>query len=245
MTDSQPYEDLLARIYDEDNPDGPDHDFYRELADEESAKNLLDLGRGTGILTVTFAQQGRSIVGIDPSESMLNIARERPQESGIEWRIGTSQNIETNRFDFAILSGNAVMHILGEDWHNALADIARGLKKGGTLAFETRNPEAKAWESWGHEKYQRQTWVGFLEETASVTQPDQNGVVCLKSENFFVTQNLNFSTVLRLQFRTYKEISSQLEEHGFGMNHVYSQWDKTEFVPGSQQPLMIFVCTKL
>ncbi len=244
MIDSQSYEDLLARIYDEDNPDEPDHDYYRELADEKSAKNLLDLGCGTGILTVTFAQQGRSIVGIDPSESMLNIARERPQERGIEWRIGTSQNIETDSFDFAILSGNAVMHILNQDWNGTLADIARGLKKGGTLTFETRNPEAKAWESWSHEKYQRHTSVGLLEETVSVSQADQNGVVCLKSENYFVNQNLHFSTALRLQFRTYEEISSQLEEHGFCINHVYSQWDKTEFVPGTGQPLMIFVCTK-
>jgi len=57
--------------------DGPDHDFYRSVADEYEAESILDLGCGTGILTVTFAQESRTVVGIDPSEAMLAFARRR------------------------------------------------------------------------------------------------------------------------------------------------------------------------
>lgn len=48
MTD---YDQRLVDLYDQDNPDGADHDFYRAVADEVSAESILDLGCGTGILT--------------------------------------------------------------------------------------------------------------------------------------------------------------------------------------------------
>ena len=33
------------------------------------------------------------------------------------------------------------MHIVGEAWETTLLDIAQGLKPGGRLVFETRNPQ--------------------------------------------------------------------------------------------------------
>lgn len=68
MTD---YDPRLVDLYDIDNPDGPDHDFYRALADRCAAPTILDLGCGTGMLTVSLAREGRRVVGIDPSPTML------------------------------------------------------------------------------------------------------------------------------------------------------------------------------
>lgn len=62
------YDDArLAAVYDVDNPDGPDHDFFRALADEVSATRIVDLGCGTGILTVTLTRDDREVTGIDPA----------------------------------------------------------------------------------------------------------------------------------------------------------------------------------
>lgn len=48
------YEDSrLVALYDIDNPDGPNHDFCRSLADEVAASSILDLGCGTVMLTVS------------------------------------------------------------------------------------------------------------------------------------------------------------------------------------------------
>ncbi|MCO0634263.1 hypothetical protein NGH33_10025, partial [Micrococcus yunnanensis] len=61
------YDDArLAAIYDVDNPAGEDHAFFRRVADEVSAARastrIVDLGCGTGILTVTLAGPGRDLL---------------------------------------------------------------------------------------------------------------------------------------------------------------------------------------
>lgn len=56
----------LASVYDIDNPDGPDHDFFRHIAEQVAARHIVDLGCGTGLLTVTLPGPGRSVTGIDP-----------------------------------------------------------------------------------------------------------------------------------------------------------------------------------
>ncbi|MBC7763366.1 MAG: class I SAM-dependent methyltransferase, partial [Candidatus Saccharibacteria bacterium] len=71
------YDARLVELYDTDNPGGPDHDFYRQVADEIDARTILDLGCGTGMLTASFARAGRRVVGIDPSPNMLAYATKR------------------------------------------------------------------------------------------------------------------------------------------------------------------------
>lgn len=77
VVDVADYDRRLIELYDVDNPDGPDHDYFRLLAQELDARSILDLGCGTGILTVTFAHEGREVVGVDPSPAMLGFARTR------------------------------------------------------------------------------------------------------------------------------------------------------------------------
>ena len=115
------YDDArLAAIYDVDNPAGEDHAFFRRVADEVSAARastrIVDLGCGTGILTVTLAGPGRDVVGIDPAEAMLSVARARPGGDRVEWRRGTAELIEPASADLVIMSGNVAMHLIDQDW---------------------------------------------------------------------------------------------------------------------------------
>ena len=105
------YDARLVELYDIDNPDGPDHDHVRSLADEIGAQSILDMGCGTGLLTTSLVRAGRRVVGIDPSTTMLTYAAGRPGGGEVTWVLGDSRNIPGGRFDLAVMSGNVAQHI--------------------------------------------------------------------------------------------------------------------------------------
>ena len=78
--------DKIARLYDpwsrsvvEDVP------FYLDEA-RRSGGPVLELAVGTGRIAVPIAASGVPVVGVDLSEGMLQVARERAQEAGARAR---------------------------------------------------------------------------------------------------------------------------------------------------------------
>ena len=81
--------DLLAPIYDEINKE-IDYscwaDFIESVVKANSATRpelVLDLGCGTGSMTLELAKRGYDMTGVDISVEMLDIARERAIDAGL------------------------------------------------------------------------------------------------------------------------------------------------------------------
>ncbi|AZT92620.1 methyltransferase domain-containing protein [Brevibacterium aurantiacum] len=234
------YEDeLLAAIYDEDNPDGPDHDYFRELARDLSAACITDLGCGTGLLTVTMSGPGRTVIGIDPAAAMLERAAARSGGATVTWRLGTSELIEADSSDLIVMSGNVAMHILGDAWPATLCDIRRGLREGGVLAFEARNPLAQAWQKWSTPAQTRDTAVGRLREAVTTSAPDELGIITMDSVNEFLDADEAINVSQRLQFRTFETLREDLGAAGLAVRNVWRDWDRTPFTGSADEPLMI------
>lgn len=84
---------ILAPVYDAINGE-VDHekwaDFYeREIRRFESGQTslILDLGCGTGSMTLALARRGYDMTGIDISPEMLNVARSRAEKERLSERI--------------------------------------------------------------------------------------------------------------------------------------------------------------
>lgn len=233
------FDQRLVDLYDQDNPDGPDHDFYRALADEVSARSVLDLGCGTGILTVTLTREGRGVVGIDPSPVMLAYAQGRQGAETVEWILGDSGSIPRGGFDYAVMTGNVAQHIPDGQWERTLLELRQVLKKGGTLAFESRNPATREWESWASEEgTTRNTLHGPLTEWQDVSEIAP-GIVELKCHNLFVDTNDTVTETLVLTFRSRHLLEEQLHTAGFDIEATYGTWTRTPFSESS--PLIILV----
>lgn len=231
----------LAVIYDVDNPDGPDHDYFRSLAYEVDARVVTDLGCGTGILTATLTDDQRTVVGIDPDPAMLARAASRPGGDAVEWRLGASERIDGDANDLVIMSGNVAMHIIGDDWPRTLRDIQRGLKPGGRLAFETRNPLAEAWRRWNEPLSERATPVGRLRESVTTDPPDAAGVVVMHCHNEFIDDGGAVVEIDQpLQFRSLEQVSADLTAAGLEVLNVWRGWDRTPFSNTAEEPLMVF-----
>lgn len=237
------YDPRIVDLYDGDNPDGPDHDFYRALADDSEARSILDIGCGTGMLTVTFARPGRSVTGIDPSPAMLSYARSRPGAESVDWVDGDSRAIPDREFDFAVMTGNVAQHIPDGDWERTLTDVARVMIPGGVLAFESRNPDVRAWEQWAAEpETTRETVHGTLREWTEVGQPKDGRVVLTFHNEFLMTGDRVVEQQV-LAFRTRHEIERVLVAAGFSVRAVHGDWRHARFEEDSE--LMVFEAVRV
>jgi SAM-dependent methyltransferase len=233
------FDPRLINLYDLDNPDGPDHDFYRALAEQLHARSIIDLGCGTGILTVTLTGADRNVVGIDPSSAMLDYARNRTGAETVMWILGDSRDLPEGAADLALMTGNVAQHIGDTDWHRTLLDLHEALRAGGTLAFESRNPAARAWAGWSsQDRTTRQTVHGPLVEwlEAEETSP---GVVQLTAHNEFTDAHETVTETATLHFRDQRTVERQLGTAGFVVEAVYGDWQRGPVTDAS--PVMVFV----
>ena len=234
----------LVSLYDSDNPDGPDHDYYRSLIETVDPSKVIDLGCGTGILTVTLKAPRRQIVGVDPDDGMLDFARQREGADHVQWVTGDARSITEASADVVLMTGNVAQHIAPSSWLADLRCIGRGLKPGGTLSFETRNPSVEAWRSWASPEGSsvRRTPHGMLSEWMEVTEPDEHGVVVLTAHNLFEADPEPVTITQPLVFRTLPRIRHDLVAAGFASVDVRGDWQGG---PVSEySPLFVVVATK-
>ena len=81
----------LASVYDAFDGDRDDLDFYLAVADELGAGTVLDVGCGTGCLALRLAARGLRVVGVDPAEASLDVARAKGGAPASPGSTGTRQ----------------------------------------------------------------------------------------------------------------------------------------------------------
>jgi SAM-dependent methyltransferase len=212
-----PYRDVeLVELYDLDNRASEDHAYYRALADEIDARSIVDLGCGTGLLTRSLARAGRTVIGVDPSRTMLDYARRQPGSESVTWIHGDASAIPGyGSVDLAICTGNAIMHVSPEELPLTLTSLAAALRSGATLSFESRNPAYRAWEGWTPRATytERVTPAGHLREWLEVTDV-RDGRVEFDAHNVFPDGEDRVYTSI-LFFRTVEEFQRELDLAGF------------------------------
>jgi SAM-dependent methyltransferase len=140
-----------AALYDRMNPwdpeSWPSDAYYNGLV--QAADSVLDVGCGTGAMLHRAREHGHTgrLLGLDPDRSALDRARRR---TDIEWVEGTAADIRwVAEFDLATMVSHAFQCLVGDDeLRVSLAAIHTALRAGGRFAFETRHPQARAWETW-------------------------------------------------------------------------------------------------
>lgn len=103
---------------------------------------ICELGCGTGVMTEKFAAAGYSMIGLDKSEDMLALARQKQEESGSRI-LYLHQNMEEMELDApvdAMISVcDSVNYLLQEDLMNALfARVKKYVKPGGYFIFDLK-----------------------------------------------------------------------------------------------------------
>ncbi len=234
----------LAELYHIENSRGADTDFYLGLAAELGAHRILDLGCGTGLLTRELADPGRQVVGVDPAPAMLAVARRQPGAERVRWIEGDAQALGTPEADLVVMTGNVAQIFLDDaDWLATLAAIHAALRPGGYLAFESRNPDDRAWERWNRAATYQQfdSPNGPMESWLELVRVG-DGRVSFEGHNIFLSTGEVVVARSELRFRSLEEITDTLTNTGFTIEHVYGDWQKGALLSTSR--VMIFIARR-
>jgi len=110
--------------------------LFRLLGDRGLAgSRVLEAGCGTGTLALELARRGYRVTGVDLSQAMLDVAREKDEGRRVEWRRADVTDLDLGAtFDVVTCVGDILNHL--EDlaaWAGALQGFARHLRPSGLL----------------------------------------------------------------------------------------------------------------
>jgi SAM-dependent methyltransferase len=225
----------LAMIYDVFEGERDDLPAYLAIADELAAARVLDIGCGTGNLAVRLATTGRTVVGIDPAEASLQIAKAKDPAGKVTWIHADATSAPAFDADLAVMTGNvAQVFLTDEEWSKTLRGIHGALRPGGYLVFETRRPERRAWEEWAADPahiVRDVPGIGPVEQYRKVTEVNLP-YVTFRHTYTFLEDDAVISSDSTLRFRSREEVESSLDADGFRVLDVREAPDRPgrEFV---------------
>lgn len=217
-----------TELYDAANRWAAGDEFFLALANERPGSRVLDLGCGTGRLTVALAGAGHEVTGVDPDADALAAARGKPGAERVSFVHGTSEAVPDNAFDLAVMTSHVAQAIADEAaWTRTLADLHRALVPGGRLAFDSRDPAARAWENWTEAATRSSVRLpdGGSAETWVDLVGYGDGLAVLEEHTVFADGE---EIVERgsLRFRTEPELRAALAAAGFEVEHVFGGWSR-------------------
>jgi SAM-dependent methyltransferase len=120
--------------------------FYVDLA-VQSGGPVLELGVGSGRVAVPTALAGVSVVGVDSSPVMLELARRRAAPHEIDLRL-VEADIRAlpalGRFALVTIPFRALLHLSTDgERRRVLRSVRERIEPGGALAFDVFHPDAE------------------------------------------------------------------------------------------------------
>ena len=122
-------------------------DFYFRIMEREGLRprTAVDLACGTGSVSRLLAQRGLRVIGVDLSEEMLTVARQKAEnDNPAPWFVRQSlQKLQLPRgVDLAVCALDSLDYITDpKDCAEAIRRVYRALNPGGIFIFDVNTPE--------------------------------------------------------------------------------------------------------
>jgi ubiquinone/menaquinone biosynthesis C-methylase UbiE len=129
-----PYERITNTIRDID-------DLVIERIEPQPGERMLDAATGTGAVAILAAKRGADVVGQDIAPVLIETARERAAQEGVEvdFEVGDAEEMSYDDAMFDIVTSTCGV-MFAPDHEAIAAELARVTKPGGRLALACWQP---------------------------------------------------------------------------------------------------------
>ncbi len=119
---------------------GMEHAAFLDLVGDVSGRRVLDLGCGGGQLAFYLAETGaESVVGVDASERMLEVARASRAHPRVTYRREAMEDADFPPGAFDLVVSSLALHYV-RDYAGLIARVAKWLGQAGALVYSTEHP---------------------------------------------------------------------------------------------------------
>ena len=234
----------FAYFYDEFNGEADYEALYAQVKARLDAHGitsgiLADLGCGTGELTLMLAQAGYDMIGIDQSEEMLCVVRDKAEQLGLSGGLLLLQQDLCALDLYGTIRGagstfDTLNHI--PDLDKAIANAAFFMEKGGVFLFDMNTP-------YKHQAVLGENVFTFEEEDARCVwrnhyDPDARRVTITVDIDYQETGEHFHEEFFEYTY-TLAEITAALEKNGFTLESVC---DGESFGPLTEESERYFFC---
>lgn len=236
-----------ANIYDGMNTNLADLQFYKRWLPKNKDARILELCCGTGRLTIPIARDGYDITGVDYTSSMLDQAKMKASEAGLEISF-IKADIRTldlqEKYDLIFIPFNSIHHLYkNEDLFKVFNVVKNHLKDGGLFLLDCFNPNFQYIVEGEKEQKEIATYTtdDGREVLIKQTMRYENKTQINRIEwHYFI--NGKFNSIQNLDMRMFfpQELDSYLEWNGFIIIHKYGGFEKEGFDDNSEK--QVFVC---
>jgi len=236
-----------ANIYDGMNTHIDDLQFYKRWLPKSKDTRILELCCGTGRLTLPIAMDGYDISGVDNSSSMLDQAKIKACEAGLEISF-IEADIRTlnlqEKYDLIFIPFNSIHHLYkNEDLFKAFSVVKNHLKDRGLFLLDCFNPNIHYIVDGEKEQKEIATYTtdDGREVLIKQTMRYENKTQINRIEwHYFI--NGEFNSIQNLDMRMFfpQELDSYLEWNGFNIIHKYGGFEEEKFNDNSEK--QVFVC---
>ena len=131
--DGKSYDDFYAQIYDKIHSPDPKKELEEimKITGADGGSAFLDVGSGTGCTLSALVDSGAKCIGIDKSEAMVTIAKERCGSSVIKGDVTEPIHFSRNQFTHILCLNQTIYEI--EDKHAFFTNCRYWLRNGGAL----------------------------------------------------------------------------------------------------------------
>ncbi len=238
-----------GNIYDGLNTFLSDLQFYKKWMPKSKDAKILELCCGTGRLTLPIARDGYNITGVDYTSSMLEQAKVKASEAGLEITF-IEADIRTlnlqEKFDLIFIPFNSIHHLYkNEDLFKAFKVVKNHIKDGGLFLLDCFNPNIQYIVEGEKEQNEiaRYTTEDGREVLIKQTMRYENKAQINRIEwHYFI--NGEFNSIQNLDMRMFfpQGLDSYLEWNGFNIIHKYGGFEEEAFNDNSEKQIFICQC---